>query len=227
MEGIRHEFLESHVFHSSNTSSAMEVRFCTISTLLPLPGIVNQELGNLAKRASLLSEVHDDTDATILSGSYALLDPMHEIGSAGADIGAKDIRPVALIMNPHSANLGRILQILCWSEDVDGESSDGGKEDLQVRSGDELGEHPTSLLEHASSEGCLSDVEPLGNAWKVPNMFDRCLGHHTGSIGLQNVAVGLQPALLHGLHQLQHLDVRLCDRNGWANIDSLLEVRPV
>jgi hypothetical protein len=46
---------------------------------LPLAGVVDQELGDLAERAALLAEVYDEPDAAALRAPDALLDRVGEV----------------------------------------------------------------------------------------------------------------------------------------------------
>ena len=51
----------------------VEVGLCTVASFLPLPRVVNEELGDLSERSAFLAEVDNDADPAVLRGSNALL----------------------------------------------------------------------------------------------------------------------------------------------------------
>src|SRR5438552_2583512 len=98
-------------------------------------------VASLAERAPLLAVVDDQPDSALLRGLDTDFDPVHEVGAAGADVRAKDIRAVALVMDAaggHRAGLGNPLDL---AKDIDRRAADRRQEDLEIGPGDELGEH--------------------------------------------------------------------------------------
>src|SRR3984893_3460974 len=100
VENVRHQLLEAHVLHAGDAFGAAEIAVGGVAAGLPLAGVVDEELGDLAQRPPLFAVVDDDPDPALLSGLDADFDAVHEIRPARADIGAEDIRAVALVMNP-------------------------------------------------------------------------------------------------------------------------------
>jgi hypothetical protein len=99
VQHIRHELLKAGVLHARDTFRALEIGRGLVAALLPLAGIVDQELRHLAQRAAFLAVIGDHADAAILRFAHAFLDAVHQIGPAGADVGAEHVRAVALVMN--------------------------------------------------------------------------------------------------------------------------------
>src|SRR5215207_4615935 len=99
VEDVRHQLLKAHVLHAGDTFGAVEIGLGAIAALLPLARIVNQELGDLAEGAALLAVVDDEPDTALLRGPGADLDPVHEVGPAGADVGAEHVGAIALVMD--------------------------------------------------------------------------------------------------------------------------------
>mmetsp|Transcript_15028 Transcript_15028/g.35429 ORF Transcript_15028/g.35429 Transcript_15028/m.35429 type:complete len:298 (-) Transcript_15028:633-1526(-) len=224
VQRVGHQLLESHVFNARHTRGAMEVGLRPVSPLLPLPGVVHKELGHLAQAPALLPEVDNHAHASLLCSPDALLDAVDEVGSARADVGAKDIRAVALVVHSDSARLRGVAAVLGGPEDVDSLSADGREEDVDVGARDELREHSSCLLEHGAPKRGLRDPKPLCHAWKVPHVLDGSLGSGHGSVGHQQLVVCLESPLLHSIDQLQHLDVRLRHGDGRADVDVIAQV---
>jgi hypothetical protein len=51
----------------------VEVGLCAVASLLPLPRVVDEKLGNLSQGPSFLAEVDNDADPAVLRSSHALL----------------------------------------------------------------------------------------------------------------------------------------------------------
>lgn len=104
------------------------------------------------------------------------------------DIGTKDIRSVALVVDTESELLGLVVDVLDGSElsekdgvsrrvggegervqtnDVDGHSTDRRKERLEVVTGEELGVHSSGVLEEGATKGALGDAETFGDSYKA------------------------------------------------------------
>ncbi len=100
------KLLKSHVLHAGDAFGAAEIGVGAVAALLPLARVVDQELGHLAERAAFLAVVDDDADAALLRRLDAHLDAVHQIGPAGADVGAEHVRAVALVV--HAAGDDRV-----------------------------------------------------------------------------------------------------------------------
>ena len=99
MQHIGHELLKAHVLHAGDALGAGKILIGAIAALLPLARVVDQELGDLAKRAAFLAKIDDEANAAGLRRRNALLDRVHQIWPARADIAAKDVRAVALVVH--------------------------------------------------------------------------------------------------------------------------------
>ncbi len=149
---------------------------------LALPCVVDEELCHLAKRPTFLPEIDNNTHATLLRCSYAFLDSVDEVWTAGAYVGSENIRPVeglkpsprrtsnkdrhlsapvAFVVNTDSTFFRRVSAILHRAEDVDCLTADWWQKDVDVGACNKLREHPAGLLEHAPSKRCLGDAKAL------------------------------------------------------------------
>src|SRR5690606_4321010 len=126
-----------------------------IAALLPLAGVVDEELGDFAERASLLAVIGDDADAARLGLPDAFLDAVNEIRAAGADVRAEDVGTVALVMDAAGDPALRIAQARHIADDVNGDVADGRQEDAHVRPGHEFREHAAGLLEQSPPQLAL------------------------------------------------------------------------
>ena len=126
MEHVGHELLEAHVLGAGDALGALEIGLRPVAALLALARVVNQELGDLAQRPAFLAIVNDQPGAAVLGRFDADLDPMHEIGPAGADVGAEHIRAVALVVHPASKLATRVAHCRGIAEAVDGDAADRG-----------------------------------------------------------------------------------------------------
>jgi hypothetical protein len=95
VQNVRHESLESHVFDTSNVLGPLEVVGRAISS--SFTGVVDQILGDLSQSSSFLSEVDDNTAATVLCFFDSFLDTEDQVRAAGADIRSEYIATVALV----------------------------------------------------------------------------------------------------------------------------------
>ena len=227
VERIGHQSLEARVLNSGNLLRTIEIILRRITALLALPGIVDQVLGHLTEAAALLAVVDDQTGAATLSRLDGLFNRMREVGTARADVRPEDIRAVAFVVNA-----ARQLNILVWNgvrvtPDVDGQSTDGREEDLNVRAGDELGIHAIGHAEDALTQVRLGAAEAPGNLGQVPDGLNRGLVAHALARGHQNLAIRLQAAGADRLPAFWKVNVGLGHGNGRADIESLVQVGTV
>ena len=117
------------------------------------------------------------------------LDPMHEIGAAGADVGAEDVRAVALVVHAAGDLACGIGDRARVTEDVHGHSSDRRQEYLQVATCYQLGEHAARLLEEAAAQVALRDAEALRDSRQIPDRLDRGLRYPRIAVLGEHVAV--------------------------------------
>jgi hypothetical protein len=109
-------------------------------------------------------------------------------------------------------------QVARVAEDVDGLAADGGQEHFEVAARDQFGVHAAGFLEQHAAQVGLAAAEALGHAGQVPHRLDGGLGDHGGAVGGEQLAVGLEAALLHRLDHLGQDDVGLGDRDGRADV---------
>lgn len=104
-------------------------------------------LCNFTQCASFLAEIDNHSAAAVLRLLHGLLNSEQEIRTAGADIGSKDIRAVTLVVDTESQLAVRIRHLLRIAKSVDSETTNWREEDLDIRTGDKLGERSTSVFE--------------------------------------------------------------------------------
>ena len=219
--------LEARVLNSGNLLRTIEIILRRITALLALSGVVDQVLGHLTEAAALLAVVDDQAGAATLSRLDGLLNRMREVGTARADVRSEDIRAIAFVVNA-----ARQLNIFVWNgirvaPDIDGHSTDGGKEDLDVRAGDELGIHAIGHAEDTLTQVRLGAAKAPGNLGQVPDGLNRGLVAHALARGHQNLAIGLQAAGADGLPAFRKVNVGLGHGNGRADVESLVQVGTV
>eukprot|EP00964_Phaeocystis_antarctica_P051307 scaffold29926_cov69-Phaeocystis_antarctica.AAC.9 len=127
--------------------------------LLPLARVVDHELGHLAEGAPLLAVVHDEPRTALLRRQHALLDAVHQVGAARADVRAEDVGAVTLVVHAHGERLARVGDRVRVAHDVGGAASYGRQEDGEVRARDELGEHAARVLEEHAAQRRLLELE--------------------------------------------------------------------
>src|SRR6266567_1895958 len=208
MEDIGHQLLKAHVLHAGHTFRAAEIGVGPIAAQLAFAGVVDKEFGDLAKRSPLLAVVDDDADPALLRSLDTDFDTVDEIRAARADVRAKDIRAVALVMNAagnHGVRIGNPLDI---TEEIDGRAADRRQQDLNIGPGDQLGEHAPGLLEERTPQIGLADAKACGKARQMPYRVDRRLGDADLAIGEQYRAVGPQCAVNEQRAKLRRGDPR-------------------
>src|SRR5439155_24124942 len=99
MEDIGHQLLEAHVLDAGDALGTAEISVGGVTAGLALARVVDEEFGDLAEGPALLAVVDDDPDPALLRRLCANLDAMHEIGPARADVGAKDVRAIAFVVD--------------------------------------------------------------------------------------------------------------------------------
>jgi hypothetical protein len=101
-------------------------------------GFQQTYLGDLSQSSSFLSEVDDNTAATVLCFFDSFLDTEDQVRAAGADIRSEYIATVALVVNSQRQS-NRLVRHLCRvSETVHGETTNRWEEDFDVSTSDEL-----------------------------------------------------------------------------------------
>jgi hypothetical protein len=130
MDHVRHELLEPGVLHSGHAFRALKIGRRGVATLLALTRIVNKELRNLAKRAALLSVIDDHAKPARLRRSRTFFDSVDQIRPTGTDVGAKDVRPVALVMHTASDLRARVFQFLDLAKEINCRSPNWRQKDL-------------------------------------------------------------------------------------------------
>lgn len=163
MKDVGHEDLEAHVLDTGDVLRPTEVVGRVVATTLA--GIVDEVLGNLTESATFLADCHrwkaervsdertgkeakigertvnDHSHAAPLRTPDRLLDTVNQVRPARADVGTKDVGAVTLVVDAEGELLGRVAHEVGVTEDVDGETTDGREEDLEVVASEELGVH--------------------------------------------------------------------------------------
>ncbi len=220
MDDVRHQLLEARVLDAGHAFGALEVGGSGVAALLALPGVVDQELGDLAERAALLAVVDDDAEPARLRGARALLDAVHEVGPAGADVGAEHVRAVAFVVHAAGDGGGGIGELGDVAEEIDGGAADGRQEHLQVGPGDELGEHAGRLLEQRAAQVRLRGPEALGDAGQIPDGIDGDLDDGEAAVGLHDGAVAGQPPRRHRVLHLVQVETRARHGDAGPDVDA-------
>ena len=146
------------------------------------------------------------------------LDAVREIGPAGADVGAEHVGAVALVVEAAGDLRLRLAELRHVAEEIDRGAADRRQEQFEVGPRHQLGVHAAGLLEERAAQIDLGHAEALGDAGQPPHRLDRGLGHAHVAVPLQDVAVGLQAPRRHGVLDLRHVDVRLGDGDGRADV---------
>src|SRR5262245_7809352 len=132
MDDVRHELLEARILHARDALSPFKVGGRGVTSLLTLACVVDQKFRDFTECAAFLAIVDDDTKAAVLRTADAFLDAVHEVWTAGADVGAEDVGTVAFVMDPARHNGARILKPLDVAEQINRDASNRWQEDLQI-----------------------------------------------------------------------------------------------
>src|ERR1039458_5539048 len=118
LQRIGHELLEACVLYAGNTLRSRKIGRGLVASRLALASIVHQELRDLAERPPFLTVVDDESRAACLGLAYALLDTVREIGAAGANIRAENVRAIAFVVHATGQAARRIADRRGITEDV-------------------------------------------------------------------------------------------------------------
>src|SRR6266480_2072959 len=132
MDHVRHELLEPGVLHSGHAFRTLKIGRRGVATLLALARIVNKELRDLAKRAALLAVIDNHAKPARLRRSRTFFDPVDQIRPTGTDVGAEDVRPVALVMHTASDLCARVVQFLDLAKEINCRSPNWRQKDLHI-----------------------------------------------------------------------------------------------
>src|ERR1700736_1722960 len=99
---IRHQVLESGVLPAGDTFSSLEILGRGIAAFLTLACVIDKKFRDFAERAAFLAIVDDDAESASLPGARAFLYAVEQVRTAGADVGTKYVRAVALVMHAAS-----------------------------------------------------------------------------------------------------------------------------
>ena len=174
MEYVRHEFLEAHVLHPGDAFGARKIGLGAITPTWRLRALWTR---NLVTSPSALPSLrlNHQPDPALLRHLDADLDAVGEVGAAGTDVGAEYVRAVAFVMHP-AGDLVSASPSFRDRRRSRGHAADRRQEDLEVRPGDQIGEHAGGLLEERPAQAALLDAEALRDARQVPHRVDRRLG---------------------------------------------------
>ena len=225
VQRVRHQLLEARVLHAGDAFGPLEVGRGRVAALLALARVVDQELGDLAERAAFLAVVDDDAELALLRGAGAFLDAVNEIGPAGADVGAEHVGAVAFVVHAAGDLGARIGQLRHVAEQIDGDAADRRQEHAKVRPRHQLGEHAGGLLEQAPPQRILGGAEALRDAGQIPHRIDRDLDHRHAAVGVDGIAVGLQPPGSQRIAHLDQVEPRPGDRDARADVEAFGDLR--
>ncbi len=107
------------------------------------------------------------------------------------------------------------------------EAADGGEENFDVRTCDQLRVHAVGHPEYALPQDRLGAAEPPRYLREVPNRFDRGLAYDALAGGEEDLPVRDEPPGRDGLASLRQVDVGLRDGDGRADVEPLVEVSAV
>jgi hypothetical protein len=91
--------LEAGVLDAGDAFGALEIGRRLVAARLALAGVVDEEFGDLAEGPAFLAVIGDQARAAVLGLADAFLDAVGQIGAAGADVRAEDVRAVALVVD--------------------------------------------------------------------------------------------------------------------------------
>src|SRR6266481_4313358 len=220
VEDVGHQLLKAHVLYAGDAFGAAEIAVGGVAAGLPLAGIVDEELGDLAERPPLLAVVNDDPYPALLRGLDADFDAVDEVRTARADIGAEDIRAVALVMDAAGDNRLGVGDPFDVAKEINRHPADRRQQDFDIGPGDELGEHPPGLLEQGAPEVGLGYPKARGHPRQMPYRIDRRLGDADLPIIEQHPAVRAQGAGGEQRAQLGSGDPCPGDRDRRAYVDA-------
>src|SRR5215472_968548 len=135
MEDVRHQLLKAHILRAGDAFGPAEIGIGPIAAELALAGVVDKEFRDLAQRPPLLAVVNDDPNAALLRRLDAHLDAVHEIGAAGAYVGAENIRAVALVVNAARDHRVRVGKALDLAEEINGRAADRRQQHFDIGPG--------------------------------------------------------------------------------------------
>src|ERR1700733_12736124 len=155
MQHIGHELLETSVLYARDALGAREIGGGLVAARLALAGVVDEKLGHFSERPPFLAVIDNESGATALRPADALLDAMREIRTTGANVRTKDIRPVALVVNPTGQRARRVMNRCRVAKNIERHAADGGQKHVDVVTRHQLGIHPTGLLEKSAPQDAL------------------------------------------------------------------------
>src|SRR5262249_1658840 len=130
---------------------------------------------DLAERATFLAVVDDNAELALLRGAGAFLDPVDQVGTAGADVRAEYVRAVALVVHPTGDPRQRIGKPTDIAGQIDRDAAHRRQEHAHVGARDELRINAGGLLEQGAPQIRLGRPEVLRDARQVPHRINRDL----------------------------------------------------
>src|SRR5215468_1513419 len=221
MDHVRHELLEPGVLYSGHAFRALKIGRRGIATLLALARIVNKELRDLAKRAALLAVIDDHAKPARLRRSRTFFDPVDQIRPTGTDVGAKDVRPVALVMHTASDLCARIVQFLNLAKEINCRSPNWRQKDLHIGARHQLGKHPRGLFEEGAAQIGFYRVEACGNAGEVPHRIYGDLDDRDAPILMHHTSVRVQPPSRQGNTDFREVKASAGDCNARTKVETI------
>src|SRR5215470_17970181 len=164
MQGVGHQLLETGILNPRHAFGPLKVRSGHIAPFLPLARVVDKELRHLSKRSPLLAVVDNDPESARLRHAHTFLDPVDEIGTAGAYVGPENVRSTALVVHTASNRRPWVDKLLDVAKKVDGRASNWRQKNLQIRARHQFRVHTACLLEQRAPQGSLGGAEAFRDA---------------------------------------------------------------
>ena len=224
VQHVGHQLLEAHVLHPRHALGAQEVFVGAVTAELAFARVVDQELGDFTERAAFLAAVGDEAHAALLRTAYALFNGMREVGAAGADVGAKNVRAVAFVVHARRQFNVRVSECADVAKHVERLAADGGQEDFEIAARHQLGVHAAGFLEERAAQVAFAHAKALGHTGQPPHGLDGDLGHRGRGVVHQDAAVDLQALEGQRLLDLGQMHMRLRHRDGRADVIALRHV---
>mmetsp|Transcript_10778 Transcript_10778/g.15559 ORF Transcript_10778/g.15559 Transcript_10778/m.15559 type:complete len:337 (+) Transcript_10778:1323-2333(+) len=117
-ECIGHQLLEAGVLNSCNGFCLKKIFLSPVTAFLVLSSVVDAVLSHFTQASSFFLEVHHNPDTTALGNFHAAFDGEDQVWAAGADIGTKNVRTAAGIMDTYCDFSLRVAELSDISKKV-------------------------------------------------------------------------------------------------------------
>ena len=111
------------------------------------------------------------------------------------------------------------------AEQIDGDTADRRQEYAQIGPRHKFGEHSGGLIEQVSAQRSLCGAEALRNSRQIPDRIDRDLDHRDAAVGMDGMAVGLQPSGGQRVADFDQVEPRPGDGDTRADVEAFGDLR--